>query len=135
MKLNCTHASASDAGGDYFQVMFEEGEGENRPYLLIQRGFEFDDDETPDPCYVETLDEKFIGHHSGAKGVLGRNSFLLSIPNEPETIESQFDISSKEFAEIRKVLRIILGDNLTELGEMPTTQDRISLALRTVPMI
>lgn len=114
MRLNCTHASASVAGDEYFQVLFEEGTGEDRPYLLIQRGFEFEDDEEPDPCYVETHDEKFIGHHSGVRAELTRNSFSLTIPDESEQIAAHFDVNTEDFAEIRRVLRVILGDNLTE---------------------
>ena len=116
MKLNCTHASADVAGDEYFQVLFEEGAGENRPYLLIQRGFEFEDDETPDPCYVETLDEELIGHHAGVAGVLSRTTFNLTIPGHAESLEANFTLSDADFAEIRRVLGIILGGNLTEEG-------------------
>jgi hypothetical protein len=40
MKLKCQRASASEAGGEMFQVLFEANpEQEDGPYVLIQRAW------------------------------------------------------------------------------------------------
>ena len=114
MRINSQHVTASEAGGEYFQVFFaEQDEGEG-PYLLIQRGFEYDDKEPPDPCYVETHDERFIGHFESMKAELSRNRFVLRLPPPlAETIDVRFTTSGENFWEIKRILRIILGARLS----------------------
>ncbi len=68
-KLHAKQASASEAG-DYFQVLFEEqaGAGAGR-YLLIQRQFEFPEQEC---CYIETELPDMCGHFRVSRAVLAR---------------------------------------------------------------
>jgi hypothetical protein len=64
LKLHARHASASEAG-DYFQVMFEEqADAEGSRYLLIQRQFEFPDEEC---CAIETEQPDICGQGEGAR--------------------------------------------------------------------
>ncbi len=72
MSIDCHHVSMSEAGREYFQVLLAEQKEEECPYLLIQRRFDYDDDEPPDPCYFETHDERFIGHFDRMKAELSR---------------------------------------------------------------
>ena len=113
MRINCRHVLASEAGEEYFQVFFaEQDEGEG-PYLLIQRGFEHDDNEPPDPCYVETHDERFIGHFDRVKAELSSNRFVLRLPPpRAETIDVRFTTPEENFWEIKRILQIILGTSL-----------------------
>lgn len=57
-KLKAKYTSASEAG-DYFQVTFEKNNDSLTDYFLIQPGFEFEDNEEPDPPYIESDNEKF----------------------------------------------------------------------------
>ncbi len=50
-KLHANHLSASEMGGEYFQVMFEEERESDKAYFLIQRQFEIPGDGS---CYVES---------------------------------------------------------------------------------
>ncbi len=62
MQFHANHVSTSTFAGDCCQAMFEaheEADDPHSPYLLIQRQFEEPDDHL---CYVETNDEKYIGH-------------------------------------------------------------------------
>jgi len=60
MQFRANYVSTSIFADDYYQVVFEaEKEPDDTPYLLVQRQFEDPDD---DLCYVETHDEKYIGH-------------------------------------------------------------------------
>src|SRR5579864_8028681 len=61
MRFHANYVSTS-VSGDYLQAVFEAEKDTDdplSPYLLIQRQFEVPDDGT---CYVETHDEKYIGH-------------------------------------------------------------------------
>src|SRR5215813_1028220 len=61
MRFQANYVSTS-VSGDYYQAMFEyekDADDPLSPYLLIQRQFEMPDQGT---CYVETHDEKYIGH-------------------------------------------------------------------------
>src|SRR6266478_5103553 len=98
------HASASEAG-DYFQVAFNErSDGEGAPYLLIQRQFE---DEDGDVCYVESHDERFVGHFRIRSARLGRRRFVILV-NQRLEAEVALDISEQTFHEIKRVLRIMI---------------------------
>jgi hypothetical protein len=62
MQFHANHVSTSTFAGDCYQAMFEADEEADdlySPYLLIQRQFEDPDDQL---CFVETHDEKYIGH-------------------------------------------------------------------------
>ena len=118
MRINCRHVSASEAGEEYFQVFFAGQDEEEGPYLLIQRGFEYDDKKPPDLCYIETHDERFIGHFEGMKAVLSRNRFVLRLPPpRTETIDVRFTKPVENFGEIKRTLQIILGNGLSTVED------------------
>jgi hypothetical protein len=116
VKLKCEQASASEAGDEIFQVMFEaKRDQEDGPYVLIQRAFfeEEEDDGMPSFCYLETHDERLIGHYPTLDMELMRNRFILRLPPPvSETIEVDFEASDNEFQEIRRMLSIILQRDL-----------------------
>lgn len=103
-KLQVNHVSASEAG-DYFQVLFEQARNSLRNYFLIQRGFEFDEDEKSDPCYVESDDENLCGHPEIKKAVLDRNRFYLKLSDREDfDLEITFDIADENYQEVKRVL-------------------------------
>ena len=59
MKLKCKHVSASEAGDEIFQVLFEvQSEQEGGSYVLISRAFLEEDEGEFSPIYLETHDER-----------------------------------------------------------------------------
>ncbi len=113
-KLECQHVSATEAGGEIFQVSFEAVRNqEDGPYLLLQRAFLEEDEEASDPCYIETHKEHLIGHYPQIGAVLTRSRLTINLPAPAnETIEVTFQVADKEFQEVRRVLAIILRQDL-----------------------
>ena len=105
-RFHATHSSASEEG-DYLQILFEESsEQEGRPYLLVQRQLE-----TPDGglCYIETEDHDLASHFRIRSAHLGRRSLRLNWGRtSEEAAEVTFDADDRTFADIRKVLRIMV---------------------------
>ena len=120
MKIECTKTSASFAEDDLYQVLFQESEAEDSPFLLLQTGCEYDGDENPIACYVETQDPEFTGLIFGVRGLLRPTGLVLSMPDRSDPIDVEFTVSEEELANISKALRVIFGDFLKEEGEMPT---------------
>jgi hypothetical protein len=115
LALKCQHASASEAGDEIFQVLFEARRDEDYgPYLLISRAFLEEDDGEADSVYVETQDERLIGHYPTVGAELTRDRFTLTLPAPAnETIEVHFKASDREFREIVRTLGIILQRTFT----------------------
>ena len=111
MKLKCEHISASEAGGEIFQVLFEVlPDQENSPYLLISRAFleEEEEEEEPSSVYVETDDERLIGHYMGIHAKLERSRLTLRLPTPVnDTIEVDFTTSDLNFERVKDMLQII----------------------------
>jgi len=110
MRFHANHVSSS-VSGDYYQAMFEAEEDTNdpdSPYLLIQRQFETSDGGR---CYIETHDEKYIGHF-----LLRRVEFTpesLSIEFERPTdnlVSVTFSMAVSDFEEASQVIKIISGE-------------------------
>jgi hypothetical protein len=110
MRFHANHVSSS-ASGDYYQAMFEAEENTNdpnSPYFLIQRQFETSDGGR---CYIETHDEKYIGHFR-----------LRRVEFTPESLSIEFDRSShnlvnvtfsmavSDFEEASQIIKIISGE-------------------------
>ncbi len=114
VKLKCRHVSATEADDEIFQVEFEAVRGqEDGPYLLLQRTFLEEDEEDDDQCYVETNEEHLIGHYPKLDVELTRNRLLLYLPPPAdETIEVSFQATDQEFQEVRRILAIILRQNV-----------------------
>lgn len=106
-KLHAKHVSASEAGGEYFQVMFEEEWESDKAYFLIQRQFEMPDDGS---CYVETHQEEARGHFKIRQAKLSRNRLQIRLP---QRIEAEWDIAFSigdgDYEEMKEVLSTILS--------------------------
>ncbi len=109
MQFHANHVSAS-ADGDYYQVLFEALEDSSdpeSPYLLIQRQFE---DPDGGRCYVETHDEKYIGHFRVRRIDFSVSRILLEIDRpKANVVEVTFGIASSDFKQIARVVGIISG--------------------------
>jgi len=78
-------------------------------YLLLQRAFFEEDEGDDDPCYVETNDERLIGHYPDLDVTLTRNRLTVNLPLPvAETIEADFKATDEEFEQIRRMLGTIL---------------------------
>ena len=100
MQFHANHVSTSTFAGDYYQAMFEadeQADGPHGPYLLIQRQFEDPDDHL---CYVETHDEKYIGHFflRRVEFTLHGLSIELDRPND-NLLNVTFAMAASDFEE------------------------------------
>ncbi|MEN8233160.1 MAG: hypothetical protein ABFR35_10855 [Thermodesulfobacteriota bacterium] len=114
MKLKCQYVSATEAGDEIFQVSFEAvRDQEDGPYLLLQRAFLEEDDGDDAACYIETNEEHLIGHYAKIGAALTRNRLTINLPPPAnETIEVNFQATDPEFQKIRRMLAIILQQDL-----------------------
>jgi hypothetical protein len=114
MKLKCQYVSATEAGDEIFQVLFKAvRDQEDGPYLLLQRAFFEEDDGDDEACYIETNEEHLIGHYPKIDAALTRNRLIINLPPPAnDTIEVNFQATDSEFQEIRRVLAIILQQDL-----------------------
>lgn len=78
--------------GDYYQVMFHDGLGtEDEPYFMIQRQFEFTDD---DSCYFESHNKELIEHSNVKKAFLSPGELRLSYGKKlRQDIEIKFGLN------------------------------------------
>ena len=109
MQFHANHVSASE-DGDYYQVMFEardEAGDPESPYLIIQRQFE---DPDGGLCYVETHEEKYIGHFRVRRIDLSPSRIVLEIDRpEANVVEVTFRMTSSDFKLVARVVDIITG--------------------------
>ena len=114
MQLKAERASASEAGGEILQVLFEANpEQEDGPYVLIQRAWLEEDEGEFSPCYIETHEERLIGHYNALEAELTGNRLTLQLPPPTDDIINiDFTTSDGNFKEIRRVLGIILQRDL-----------------------
>jgi hypothetical protein len=101
-KFYAKHVSASESGGEYFQVLFEEKEDSDKAYLLIQRQFEMPG---RGYCYIENHVLSPCGHFV-AKAVLSRNEFQLHVPRK-ERWSISFDLDDDNYEELEGILQVI----------------------------
>jgi hypothetical protein len=105
--LHATEVSASEKGGDYFQVMFEPEQNSDEAYFLIQRQFEFPDDGS---CYVETHIEAARGHFIIRQARLSRDRLRIRLPQEREAEwEITFALEEAAYKEMKEILGAILA--------------------------
>lgn len=106
LKLHPSHASASEAG-DYFQVMFEEqADAEGSRYLLIQRQFEFPDEEC---CAIETEQPDVCGHFQIQRAVLERARFQVWWSGGSKSkADVTFEADDESYADVRRIMRIMI---------------------------
>jgi hypothetical protein len=106
-KLNAKHVSASETGGEYFQVMFEKEWKSDKAYFLIQRQFEMPDDGS---CYVETHKEEACGYFKIRQAKLSRNRLQIRLPQQREAEwDITFAIDDAAYEEMKGVLEAILS--------------------------
>ena len=110
MRIECEYVSASSAGDEIFQVLFESVEKQyDEPYLLIQRAWLEEDESEFSPIYVETHNRDLIGHYPTVEAVLTRNHLTLRLPAPAnEVIDVDFKASDANFHEVSRMLGIIL---------------------------
>ena len=105
-KFHAKHVSASESGGEYFQVLFEEKEGGDRAYLLVQRQFEMP---SRGYCYIEDHELSPCGHFV-AKAALNRNEFQLQVSGKVKgNWNISFDMDDDHFEEVKSILQVILS--------------------------
>lgn len=105
MTFHCKYVSATESG-DYYQVLFEKEIESDEEYFLIQRQFEFPDN---DECYIESNDLNYCGHYKINNAVLYNNRLEIEIDrksNKEITVEHQ--ISLEDYSEIQRILKIII---------------------------
>ena len=118
MKIHFGYVSASVAG-DYYQVVFEESEDSDQnnldgKYFLIQRQFEMPDGGR---IYVESHDQDVIGHFKVVKAKLNPKCLSLALSKKTSaTIEVTFETSPENYAEIKRVLRVMIPSIELENG-------------------
>ena len=115
MKMYAKKVSAI-ASGDYYQVHFDSEEGDeddldpfeqSAPYLMVQSQFEFSDG---GKCYVETVEEKYIGHFKLKliEFTSTRIEFKIARPKNNH-VEVCFALTTTEFEEILPIVEVIFG--------------------------
>ena len=126
MRFECKHVSASSAGNEIFQVLFEKvQEHYDEPYLLIQRAWLEEDEGESSPIYVETHDLDLIGHYPTVDALLTRNHIALRLPSPVnEAIDVGFETSDANFQEISRMLGIILQKDMTEHNQGDANKPR-----------
>jgi len=114
MKLKCKKVSASVAGDEIFQVIFEETpEIEDGQYVLVSRAFLEEDEGEISSVYLETHNERMIGHYADIEAKLTRNRFTAHLPPPAnELIEVDFTISDQNYEEIKRTLEIIFQKSI-----------------------
>ncbi len=110
MKSFKANSVVATQAGDYFQVDFEETRYSLKNYLLIQRGFEFED-LTPDPVYVECDDLDLCGHIGIKEVIFTPECFLLQGAEEDKdfAFEITYRIDENNYREVKRILKIIFS--------------------------
>ncbi len=103
-KFHAKNVSASESGGEYFQVLFEGKEGNDKAYFLLQRQFEMPGRGF---CYIENHALSPCGRFV-ASATLNRDAFQLHVPGK-ERWNVSFDIEDNHYEEVKSVLQVILS--------------------------
>jgi hypothetical protein len=117
VRFRAKHVSIGEAGGEYFQVSFDNEDPSDddldlsppdQPYLLVQRQFEDDDGGV---CYIETLDHDIYTGHYRLRLIEftpTRLAFEI-VRKDHKYVEVTFDLNAKRFSEIKRIVHIIFG--------------------------
>jgi hypothetical protein len=109
-EFHCGYVSASEFGGDHFQVLFAKTQEshEDEDYLVVQRQFEMPD---KGRCYVETNDKDNCGHFVIRNARLTRNQFEFEFGNRPaRTMKVSFGTTDSAYADAKRMLQIMIPD-------------------------
>ena len=94
-------------GREYFQVLFQEKDEPGVKYVLLQRQFEIPDGGI---SYFECDEIERSGSHVISKSKLSRDRFEIEVPGASGGQWAvAFEIDDRSYAELKEVLRIILG--------------------------
>jgi hypothetical protein len=108
MRFQANYISTS-VSGDYYQAMFEAEEDTDdpdSPYLLIQRQFEIPDG---GECYIETHDEKYVGHFLLRRVELTSKTLLIEFDRPRDNLISvTFDMTVSDFKKASRVKDVML---------------------------
>jgi hypothetical protein len=107
-EFHCGYVSASEGGGEYFQVLFEKTQDSDEGYLVVQRQFEMPH---VGECYVETDDLEFCGHFRIRNARLTRNQFEVEFGDRPaRMMKVSFDATDSAYADAKHTLQIMIPD-------------------------
>ena len=105
MTYYCKNVSATEAG-DYYQILFEKEFESDEEYFLIQRQFEFPDN---DECYIESNDLNYCGHYKINNAVFYNNRLEININRKyNKEITVEYQISLEDYSEVQRILKIII---------------------------
>ena len=115
MQLYAKKVSAN-ASGDYYQVHLDAEDcddeqldpfGQQAPYLLVQRQFEFFDG---GKCYIESDDEEYIGHFKLKLVEFSPTRLAFEIERcNHDHVEVNFVLTVAEFEESLPIIEVIFG--------------------------
>jgi len=110
MHINVNYVSASESG-DYYQVVFDttdsaaDSTNTDSPYLLIQRQFEDPNDRF---CYLESHDDRFIGHFRLCLVVFNTKRLEFVIRREfNRRVNVSFELNRAQFKDVERAIDII----------------------------
>ncbi len=109
-EFHCGYVSASEFGGDHFEVRFAKTrENEmDEGYVLVQRQFEMPDDGR---CYVETNHRDDCGRFVIRNARLTRNQFEFELGHRPaRKLKVSFQATDSAYADAKRVLQIVIPD-------------------------
>ncbi len=109
MQFNASDVQLSSHGGEYFQVLLSESKAKNRPYVLLQKSFEF----SRGPAYFECHDLDLAGHGRVKRCELRRASLEIDVSGSAEHITVTFDESNEKIGNLAWMLRIILDKRVS----------------------
>jgi len=102
----CKYVSATEVG-DYYEVMFKKEIYKDEEYIMIQRQFEFLNDE----CYIESNDLNYCGDFKINKAVLYNNRVEIEIDRKSnKEITVKYPLTLENHSEVRRILKIIIPD-------------------------
>ena len=111
MQIQCNHVSTSEAGEEIFQILLEaERDSVDEPYLLIQRAWLEEDEGQNSTTYIECQQTDLCNHYTGINAELSRTQLTVYLPKPTnEVIKVRFRASDDEYAELQRMLAIILN--------------------------
>ena len=129
MQFHANYISTS-VSGDYYQAMFAAEENTDdpaSPYVLLQRQFEMPDGGR---CYIETHDEKYIGHFLLRRVEFTSEELLIELDRpRDDLISVTFDMAISDFKKASRVVKVISAQRtLRKANRIPWKSDSLPAA-------
>lgn len=105
MKFIASSVELSSTGGEHFQVVLDESDQDNSPYVLLQNSFEF----PAGAAYFECHNPDLSGHGRVRRCELRRTSLEIDVTDSDEHITVLFNESEEKIGSLGWILRIILN--------------------------